>query len=297
MNPLAPVLSRRQFLQFTGISLFMTQFDGFSAFLPTGTGTELYQARALSAAPIYSQPNSSISAVTQLWPDSVYSLLAKRGEWYQLYEGYVHETAVQPMFTSTVTTRHFAPGTYASVTGPVAVLRHQADANATITGRIGHGGILRIADYLPEDIGAEAWLALADEDGTFLGWSQPGAWSPLSSDLAGDSQITRVIINRHTQQISAENAQGPLLKAPVTTGPNLRPGDYALSQRQLSAGSEVYHGLPYALYTGDSLLVAGAYWHNQFGRPTQEGHPVQLSPIVAAWLYAHLSETALIRVY
>lgn len=300
MNNLLPTLSRRHFLQFSGITLFMSQFDGIETLFAAHPASEDYQGRALSAAPVYAHPDSQHAPICQLWPDSVHSLLTQKADWYHIPEGYVSRTALQPMFATPQPTAAFALAQPVMVTGPVAVVRKEADIQAAIHTRIGHGGILQVVDYLPQDIGVQAWLGLADENGQFIGWSQPAAWSPLSLMASPKSTVTHLLVNRHKQQISAENEKGVLLEAPITTGPSLKAGRYALTHRQLFSSTTLdttpYYGLPFTLKAEGELFMAGAYWHNQFGRPAA-GPAIQLSPVLAQWLYQHVSETASITVY
>ncbi len=272
------MLSRRNFLRLAGIAVA-------TAYLPSrltnaAPNFEPTYGRALTAAPIYSAPTTEADPVAHLWPDSVTPLLNVRGGWLRLPSGYARRPDLQPMIApARRSTSASQPPFWAEVGGAVAIVRAYCAADAPIIARIGHGGVLRVIDWLPTD--SLDWYGVAaDESGDLLGWSQAADWQPAAVDHVAATLMLQ--IDTAKQKLAVLDGDHVVLSAPISTGNILTPGQYQISWRQISTASD-HSGVPWSLGFGDFDL-SGAYWHNQFGAPTP-GAAVQVTPPLAKWLY------------
>ncbi len=188
------MLSRRQFLQAAGITLAaapLTRF-GFAAAAPS---FEPLYGRALATAPIYAAPDLAASITAQRWSDSIAPILDTRDGWYRLAEGYTPREHWQPLIVPAGRSESpAAPPFWGEVTGALAIVRAHCAADAPIVARIGHGGVLRVIDYLPaSEPGGIDWYGVAgDDDSPLLGWTQTPAWSPARIDSAPPTLTLRI---------------------------------------------------------------------------------------------------------
>ncbi len=291
MNP----ISRRQFLQLTGIAFVGSQLSSIHLFDHTPAVQQVH-GRALVGAPVRAFPSAAAPTLGRLWPDSITPALSAYGEWYRLEHGYTERQHIQPM-------KPYQPNPqppaihepfWAEVAGPVAAVRQFCAANAPQIARIGHGGVARVIDYLPDS--PSAWYGIAAEDGSLLGWSQAVNWQPAAA--RADERVVAVEVRLDQRQLLAWGADRLLLQSPCSLGNDCQPGSYQIIGRQtalslsLAEPSGRLHGVPWVIQFEGGELV-GAYWHNQFGRSTAvPGPAVQLPPIAAEWLYAALETDA-----
>ncbi len=154
-------------------------------------------------------------------------------------------------------------------------------ASAPVVGRVGHGGVLRVIDYLPGD-GID-WYGVADtEDGDLLGWTTAANWSRAQAEMAAPSLT--LDIDRAAQRLTVRDGDHALLTAPISTGRDLPAGTYPITERQVTLAQPDHHGAPWVLRFGKGFDLSGVYWHNRFGAPTP-GAAVQVTPTLARWLY------------
>jgi hypothetical protein len=278
--------SRRDFLKITGITLAASQINIFPNFQRAFL-QNTHQGRALSAAPIYSAPNSGSEIIATLWPDSISSIRTANENWYRLSNGYVERRQMQPMFTSEQTTDIQIPAFpfWAELVGPVAPIREYCAANAPLVTRIGHGGVAQVIDYLPGE--PDGWYGVGDDSGNLMGWTQAIHWLPIKETLRSEYENT-IHIDIGTQTLSVENNGIIVLEAPASINPGTKSGTYTLELHKpggtYNTAEAVFHGVPWQLNFGADIQLMGAYWHNQFGKALQ-GPAVQVSPILARWLY------------
>ncbi|MDX2140102.1 MAG: hypothetical protein SF123_18590 [Chloroflexota bacterium] len=166
------MLSRRTFLKLSGMSLAaytLWRWDGWRAVQPP----PLPAGRTVGAVPLYNRPNGKITGYH--FPDRVVTLGKARGEWIAVEDGYVAKTAVQPMPTwkqeSALPARFPAR---MEIVAPIAVIRAEANALSAVVARVAHASQMQAVDHLPGTHGG--WIALADNKGALLGWSQAVAW-------------------------------------------------------------------------------------------------------------------------
>lgn len=284
-------LSRRQFLQFTGITLLGSAIPPLTP-LATPT-TEATYGRTLTAAAVYAKPQPDAKVISQLWPDSIINLKAAYPGWYALESGFVPQKLLQPMqpYNPQPTPTQLAPPFWAEVAAPVAPLRGWCAAEAPTITRIGHGGVSQVIDILPDARRAGDWYGLANSDGKLLGWSQAIFWRPIQAIDAARLPL-QLEINREQYTLNIKAAGKSILEAPIAIGSDLQAGDYILTKGTMGTVSNqagiTYHGVPWSFeFAGNSL--SGVYWHNDFGHSVP-GPAIQVTPVLAQWLYQNLAD-------
>lgn len=285
--------SRRQFLQLVGVTLLANQLKLPPLFdLPSHSPSAVC-GRALSVVPVY----SGQSVVGQLWPDSVIPILGLEGDWFRVAEGYVRRVSLQPMQPYEPAEDVPLPESafWAEVAGPVAAIRRWCAADAPLATRIGHGGVARVIDALPDERTGKVWYGVAAEAGDLLGWTQAVHWRPAQAQVQ-TAPDRAVHIDLSTQRLMAWDGDQPVLRALISTSPSLPPGNYAVTGRQTGGfrfhspeHPNAFYGLPWAVFFGNNRALVGVYWHNQFGAPVP-GPAVQLTPLLARWLYGWLGD-------
>lgn len=286
------MLSRRQFLQAAGIALsaaHLPRLNLTSANAAPAHSFEPLYGRALATVPVYATPQAD-APLSRLWSDTVVPILDSGDGWYRLPDGYARREGLQPLLEPAQTTlTDAAPPFWGEVTGAVAVIRAWCAANAPMVTRVGHGGVLFVADRLTLD-GID-WLGVAhDEHGTLIGWSQAAGWSPTPEDAL--SGALRLHIDRAAQRLTAYEADQPVLTAPVTVLPTLKAGTFSIHERSLTLPSD-HAGTPWALRFGANQRLTGAYWHNHFGSASgalDASSAVEVAPALARWLYPRAAE-------
>jgi hypothetical protein len=322
-------LSRRQFLQFSGVALLASRFD----FLPPACGqlsTVENQGRALAAAAVHRAPSSAAPVVRTLWPDSIAALTGVRDGWYRTPDGWVQRDRLQPMtpYTPSETVPLPEMPFWAEVAAPAVPVRAWCAANAPLVTRIGHGGVAQVIDALPADQPGLAWYGLAGENGDLLGWTPGVRWrevvvrhvSPApvndhhrtgqalslqtqvvgapfwaSASSASDNEFTDRHLTLSTGTLTGWEGDAAVFTAPAAVGAALQPGTYRVRGRQPAitcldpTTGETRHGVPWALDLGAGVTLAGAYWHNRFGAAVP-GAALHVPPALAHWLYDWLND-------
>jgi hypothetical protein len=287
------VFSRRQFLQLAGIALLGTQIDPARFFTPLSQSLPpTHAARTLIPASVHRAPNAQVTA--HLWPDSVVSIHASEGHWYKLPQGYVVKTALQPMALYETPPQIERPIFWAEVAGPVAAVREWCAADAPLVTRIGHGGVMKVVDFLPGE--PVSWYGIAADDSNLLGWTPASHWRRAASENPNVTPYTLEIDQQH-YKLTIYQGRAAVLHAPVSIGQCLTPGTYSFQRGQRSSivNSEFY-GVPWQIRIGDDCNLNGVYWHNQFGTAVHEGPAIQVTPMLARWLYHHLGDNGFVTI-
>lgn len=287
------MLSRRQFLQAAGIALtaaHLPRLNLTSANAAPALQFEALYGRALATVPVYAAPQADATLLSHLWSDTVMPILDSGDGWYRLPDGYARREGLQPLLEPTQTTLTDAkPPFWGEVTGAIAVIRSWCAATAPMVTRVGHGGVLFVADRLTLD-GID-WLGVAnDANGALIGWSQAAAWSPTAQDTL--SSTLTLHIDRAAQRLTAYDAAQPVLTAPVAVLPTLTTGRFSIHERSLTLPSD-RAGTPWALRFGANQRLTGAYWHNRFGSAfaaQNANSAVEVAPALARWLYPRAAE-------
>ncbi len=282
------MFSRRQFLQAAGITIAASAQAAYLPRLALTVVTPNFDAiygRAFVTAPIYAAPDFAAPISTRLWSDSITPILATEGVWYRLPTGYAPRTMLQPLIAPVQRSDSpSAPPFWVEVTAALAVVRATCAADAPIVARIGHGGNLRVIDFLPSGATDHAigWYGVADnENGVLIGWTQTPAWSPVEIDYAKPSLTLHV--DSHAQRLEVRATDRVILMAPISTGRVMVRGEYLITERCVSATTE-RRGAAWLLDFGHHQQLSGVYWHNQFGSSTP-GTALQVMPALAKWLF------------
>jgi hypothetical protein len=288
--------SRREFLKISGIVLAGSQLISLPFGFTTTAG--LPQGRALDALPVYKLSSKKAEISHYLWPDSVISLIETYQDWYQVPGGYVERERVQPITLHNPSDDVHIPheSFWGEVISPVAAIRTFCSPDAPLVTRIGHGGVAQVVDYLPGH-----WYGLATESGEWLGWSSAKHWQPIQMNVTKSGEH-HLEINLRSQSLTAWEDGESILSAPCSTDQSLKPGHYTIWTQKPGGGqlntpnsSEHHQGIPWLTQFSDQYTLAGAYWHNRFGRPTP-GTAIQVTPLLAQWLYSWLNDHSQIHV-
>ncbi len=298
-------VSRRDFLKISGITLLNAAFPALlPGLLPGEPESPIQpQGRALAALPLRGSPRQAAPIISHLFPDSILPLLEKQGEWYRVPQGYVPCAGVQPLLPAAYSSAA-APtgGDWVTVIAPAASVRRWAAADAPLITRVGHGGILQLTDMLPATRQEQAWYALANEHGQRLGWSQAAYWRVCAVPPLRPVPGMQITLDRALHLLTVYRANEVVLTAPAALGDQVTPNTYTLGTRTPtaswlpieSAGATLY-GMPYCLAFNGGIVVVGAYWHHLFGAAAS-GPAVQLSPLLARWLYAQFPDEGVMNV-
>ena len=283
-------LSRRQFLQLTGIAVL-----GRAVGLAEIPILSAAHGRALLAAPVRLQPQHTAPISHHLWPDTVLPITALPGAWYQTSEGYIEKIHVQPMMTGASFSQSPStsqPPFWAEVSAPVATIREWCAADAPLITRIGHGGVMQVIDQLPGD---PLWYGVADEQGNLLGWTQASGWQPVN--MGHTEMPLEIQIDQQSQHLRVISDSAPLVQAAMSTGQPLTPGVYPIACSSMAGTQQGdYYGAAWQLQFGGEQSLTGVYWHNQFGTPFP-GPAVQVPVYLARWLYHTCTDGSRIVVF
>lgn len=286
------IFSRRQFLTIAGITLMGLKPD---VLLGSALDFSAQYGRALDTLLVRAAPNAQSAVVKHLWADSILRLLNVKGDWLQIADGYVERSAVQMMLPYTPQPMLTMPQVpfWAEVAAPVAIVRAWCAADAPLITRVGHGGVMRVIDAMPN-----AWYALESDQGTRLGWTQAILWQAVPAD-APDIANARLEINLSKHELYVYDGDRRVMTTPIATGQALQTGVYKVQQRQIGgtyhdAANRAFYGAPWRIRFSEYEL-AGAYWHNQFGK-SHTGAIVQMSPLAARWVFRQMQENSTVVV-
>jgi hypothetical protein len=285
--------TRRSFLQLFGIAFVGASLPISLGRVPDLKGIVSPQGRALAALPVFKRPDVRAPIINRLWPDSIIPILDRNVEWYRVPNGYVLRAGLQPMLPYTPTNHDLLAALpfWAEVSGPVAPITKYCAADAPLVTRIGHGGVSKVVDSLPGE--PNGWYGIEDHQGDFLGWTQANRWRPISlepsiSNSVSESGKRLLRIDTRTCQVIAIEGSKAVLRASCSFGQALPLGRYYVQDHNPGGGYwegvDTFHGIPWLTRLDENLVLAGVYWHNRFGAP-EPGPTVQVTPIVARWLY------------
>lgn len=283
-------LSRRSFLQISGLALA-------AGYISSPLWSALAQPAALRGRALLPAfvTNGLGQPLRQLWPDSVVNIIDADERRYRLREGWVERAAIQPMMPAQPPDTWPALPCLAEVSGPVAPVRRACGADAALVARVGHGGVLHAIDTMRDERGAVTWLAVGATPDALLGWTPAQQWQPVTPELPTDGD-RRLQMDSARGRLLAFEGDTEVAAAPVSLGENTpASGTVRVIGRQPSAswpdGATTLSGIPWALRLHGGGLLAGAYWHNEFGTAVA-GPTLQVAPAFARWLYAWLPDGA-----
>lgn len=288
------MLSRRSFLQLVGASLVAVGVRPASRML-AAFDDSAYQGRAFGALPVYATRDAAREPIRYLWPDSTTTIRDRIDGWYQIADGWVQREGLQPMVAYDPSRYEFVGGVpfWGEVAAPIASVRSHCAADAPLVSRIGHGGVAQVIDALPGE--PNGWYGIADEQGDLLGWTQGIFWRPLALEVENASgRMLRV--DRSAGLLTAVEGKQSALVVPFSSGQGLDKGTFPALRGEIGGrrwfGDKTYDAVPWSIGFGEGRSLAGVYWHNQFGSAYQDGPTVQVTPLIARWLYGWLGDDA-----
>ena len=288
------MLSRRSFLQLVGASVVAVGLRPANRML-AAFDAATYQGRAFAALPVYSTRDLAHEPMRYLWPDSVTTILDRKDGWYRIAGGWVQREGLQPMLAYDPNRYQFVGAVpfWAEVAAPIASVRSHCAADARLVARIGHGGVAQVIDALPGE--PNGWYGVADEHGDLLGWTQGIFWRPLDFEVESVSGRT-LHIDRSAGLMTAVEGKQSALVVPFSSGQGLETGTFPALRGEVGGrrwiGSKTYDAVPWSIRFGEGQSLAGVYWHNLFGTAYQDGPAVQVTPLIARWLYGWLGDDA-----
>ncbi len=116
--------------------------------------------------------------------------------------------------------------------------------------------------------------------------------------MLGENGDHQVKIDLDAQLLTALENGEIILQAPCSIGEMVKTGSYAVQEQKPSGESlqienipDAIHGAPWITQFGDGYNLTGTYWHNRFGKHTP-GPSIQVTPLLAHWLYGWLNENS-----
>lgn len=235
-------LSRRQFLQFMGLTGLSTQMRWLDT-------PSILQGRALGQVTIYRKPHVTADTLTVLWPDTVHRLDAHNAEWLKVGEGYAPITAFQPMLTAEPNATISAFPAWAEVIAPITAIRAYCAGDAPLRRRLEHGKVVTVLRSLQDDQGRN-WLQVVD------GWLQAEHVQAVPT-IPHHTKVTQLRVGQGVLEVYA--GQRRLLRAACRT-PRTLPTCTHLVEKHPAARD----GAPWQLIFED-IRLHGICHHHQFG--------------------------------
>jgi hypothetical protein len=262
--------------------------------------------------PVYAEPHRDAEVLRTVRFDDVLPVRKKlagdalrphNDQWFQIDEGYVYSSLVQPVrdVKNDARPEEAQAGFWGEVTVPFVDSRFAASLEADRSRRLYYGSVYRVI-AAAQDAESEWWYRLQ------YGVSRsPGPWAPAAAirrfdpvdDLAPLSpEVTdkRIEIRLAEQSMTAYEGGRAVMKVRVSTGAGSMftpvgryrvfrkaPGQWLVGGR----GADRFDlpGVPFVTYfTYSGIAIHGAYWHNDYGVKRSHGC-INVLPEVARWFW------------
>jgi lipoprotein-anchoring transpeptidase ErfK/SrfK len=317
-------LSRREFLQLTGVALGSLAFTPWLG-IPGDSSDGVSLARATRfGVGIQDNPDPKAPLVRRLNRDEVVPVLeevigpngpAGNPRWFRLRDGFAHTAFLQPVRDAlnlpleTVE----APGRLAEVTVPYTQSFERADPSSRPLYRLYYSAVFWVVG-IGQGADGEPWYTLFDErlnmrfyvHAADLRAFQLGELDPLSAEVPLEQK--RVEVDQAQQCLTAFESDRSVFTTTISAGryranPSGQEdktwtpvGRFAVFQKmpsrhmgdgRLTSDIEAneYPGVPWvSLFTISGIAFHGVYWHNDFGRPRSDGC-INLRPADALWIF------------
>ncbi len=300
-------ISRREFLKLAGAGLAV-------AALPTGVASAdvIFYGRPTNPVSVYDAPSWKAAVVARKRFDEVFEVIGQaEGEgiypnnnvWYQVAEGWVYSSFVQPTLWITNTpTLDIGAGKWGEISIPIAL--GSGGPGGPGYRKLYYSEIYRVV-RAQADRSGKIWYALAGDNG-----ATPWTWVPgeqvriVSPDeiapISPDVTNKLILVDRQAQVLTAYENGNPVFSARTSTGKRWPTGDYFTAagdwlglEKRMSKymtggrGADSYGvtGVGYVYYfTHSKSATHSTYWHNNFGAPMSHGC-VNLRPDDAKWVW------------
>lgn len=255
MRPITMNISRRQFIQLSGISLATLPLlaHGNLAFaqgqepaltprdvdsLDVQPARRAFGRAIVSGVAVRELPSMSSPLVRLLNANEVITISgqvntagpAKHNPiWYRTTDGWAHSANLQPSdnVVNTPLKELASDSQWGDITVPVTALRAQPGATSRVTRSLFFGMVFRIT-ALRSDAEGVAWYLLADGNTGNIGYVLAAHIRPLTEDyfvpISPDVPLSRkrIVVDRQTQTTTAYEDGVPVFSARVATGGRYR---------------------------------------------------------------------------
>ncbi|MBW4436239.1 MAG: hypothetical protein KME04_03845 [Pleurocapsa minor GSE-CHR-MK-17-07R] len=283
-------ISRRGFLSSVGAGAASLPFARLPSFGLTAAHAPRF-SRGRVLAPV------TLADGSLLLPDTIIPLHGEPyGRSMATAYGSLPAETIQPLHDIDQLTIDVLPAPVRVVT-PVAPVLSYCDDHASLAGLPGYGTPLLALSSL--NVGGADWLELADSDGQSLGWSRASHWTGWVMNQ--QATISRIVIHRSTLTLSVGQRAALTEFCPVSLSHLPEVGRYPLMRMAYAEAQSAFapHVVVPFVMQADGLNLAGAYWHNAFGRPeipVAGGADVHVPMWAAQWLYENTHLDAIIEV-
>jgi lipoprotein-anchoring transpeptidase ErfK/SrfK len=279
---------------------------------------------------VRTEPDPKAPVLRELVRDQIVAVLEElRGEngpegnprWFRLLEGYVHTAHVQEVryAFNPVTYDLPAAGRLAEVTVPYTQSRDGPSENAPPLYRLYYQTVLWVIGTAMDEEG-RAWYTILDDRlhykfharAEHLRLFSPEELAPVSPDVPPESKSIEVDLTKQT--VTALEYEQPVFTTTVSGGwlrKDPKPGQGRtvtpigrfrvfekvpsrhMGNGRLTSNPDAYElpGVPFVSFFHIlGTAFHGAYWHNDFGRPTSQGC-LNMRPDEARWLYRWIHPT------
>ena len=310
------LLSRREFLKFSGVSLMgliLPPIPGFREFLPDQQGRVIDPKIS-----VYDIPSFDGEEVEVYWKDMVLPIdevtvgdeePSYNRIWYKLGNvGYAHSGAIQPVKTQLNQPAKEIPlkGALAEVTVPFTDAHWGPGKDYPFAYRFYYETTYWLVAKDQDRFG-DLWYGILDDKwdftlyipATHLRIIPDEELTPLSADVPPEAKRIEVINSQ--QLVVAYEWGNPVFMARAATGAKFSNGRYMTPAgrhmtfhkrptRHMAAGNLAANGydlpgVPWISYITESgIAFHGTYWHNDYGRPRSHGC-INLTSRAAKWIY------------
>jgi hypothetical protein len=311
------ILSRRKFLQLSGLSLA-------AALLPPSPPDEAPRpvellGRVTKAIHIYDRPSLTANTIGILLTDTIFNIYASvlsddehfNRTWYQIQRGFVYSGLVQPVRWQLQKPVQNVPkdGFLGEVTVPYTISKTGPNANYASVYRLYYSTTYWVTGADQDDAGT-LWYRILDERLSHLSWVKAEHLRRVAADeltpISPAVKSKRIEINLEKQTFQCFENDVMVLDTLCATGLYLRnengkriygtpAGDWAINRKRPTrhmagddfASADFFDlpGVPWVSYFHWwGISIHGTYWHNDYGRPRSHGC-INLTSETAKWVY------------
>jgi hypothetical protein len=320
---MARKLSRREFLKLSSITIgaaALTTLSPTSILLAEPLAPKQLGRITIRSLRIMTRPSWRSDLVDYKHRDEaveVYRAVVGDGSplkhnhvWYEIAEGFLHSSWVQPVKDEAQAPLKALPaeGFFGDISVPFTDARADADPNSPIVYRLYYSVVVKV-DEIKSAPDGSIWYHVADENGKsywvlaqHLRRVPPEEITPLSPHVSNK----RLVVDLKTHWLSAYEGKAEVFRTRVASGATFFQPDGSAKvlvtpggvhpiwnkriSRHMEGGSNDTDGydLPgvgWVSYFGShGEAIHSTYWHNDYGRPRSHGC-LNCSPAAAKWLF------------
>jgi lipoprotein-anchoring transpeptidase ErfK/SrfK len=287
---------------------------------PEGPDKRLGRGTLGWGAPILTRPHPEGQPLGHVYTDEVVRIVREvvglgmayhTHVWFELEEGYVYSTALQPVLNLPQAPLASVPagGIWSELSVPYVEGRARPDPEAPVVYRLYYSAVFKLVEVTPGADG-QPWYRLGLETGITLFAPAPAfrvitaeEMAPLAPEV--DPSEKRVVVYLAEQAFSAFEGQREVYRARISSGANYfgedgvtllngtPQGEHPIWSKRYSRhmqGGTVESGydLPgvgwVSYFASNGAALHSTYWHNDFGVPKSHGC-LNCRPEDAKWLF------------